>query len=87
MFQLDPLILSELNWLSEELPSRIKVVISCSEDTPVFQHLKSSVKNEGAFLPVTQFTILLLVDIESVFVYLCFQIDDVCKMDLLQGRE
>lgn len=55
-FQLDPLVVSELScWLSEEMPSRMKIIMSCSEaseDTSVFQIIKASLKHEDAFISV-----------------------------------
>ncbi|OXA64251.1 NACHT and WD repeat domain-containing protein 2 [Folsomia candida] len=54
--ELDPLVVSELScWLSEEMPSRMKIIMSCSEaseDTSVFQIIKASLKHEDAFISV-----------------------------------
>ena len=44
---------NELNWLTEELPTRMKLIVSCSDDTATFQSIKSLFDQEAAYVPVS----------------------------------
>jgi hypothetical protein len=48
-------VISELSWMAEEMPVKVKLILSCSEDTPIFESLKSSMKHEDAFVSVILF--------------------------------
>ncbi|ODM93765.1 NACHT and WD repeat domain-containing protein 2 [Orchesella cincta] len=54
--ELSPLDIAELNWLSEPLPPRVRMILSCSEGTSVFQFLKTNLKQDGAFLALSPLT-------------------------------
>lgn len=44
---------SELEWLWSELPTRMKIIVSCANGSPVFQSLSTNIKSQAAFINVS----------------------------------
>jgi hypothetical protein len=50
--QLDPREATELAWLAETLPPKMKLILSCSDDSAMFKVIKTYIQSEKSFISV-----------------------------------